>query len=653
MRRSVANSQSLGVSLFPFLAVLLCTMGALIVVLIVLSRQAQAQAAQTAQIAAAEADENAETARRLLEYRIEQLRVQREKTKADLANRRFVLGQVEDHWRQLETRLVELRRAYNEYDNVLSADVEGQDARRQELEALERQAAAAAEALDKARQEAATRRPSFAVVPYDGPNATRRRPIYVECRSDAIVLQPEGVQFSVADFAGPLGPSNALSSGVRAVREYVAGLQKNNPQPQEPYPLLLVRPDGIEAYYLARLALADWDTEFGYEMIEADWPLEFPPADATLRDIVQQAVDDARVRQRLLAEHAPRQFGQQRSRTFRAAPGGGVVAVDESGGRDPAPTRGGAGLGRRGSGGPIEGGRSGSRFAGGGEEAGSFGSNGGRLGNGDVDADQLPYAAGLASDGAGDDRTPNGGDGKSAAGPGQRAASSTGENRGDGEASPGEAPQGFGRSLRGDPSTRGTSAESHAAGRSSATRGNAPAAGASTGAPNLAASGSAAGSDPSEGQVGVGAPTIDFSKPASQAPSLAQSRGKDWGIPESVRHATPVGRPIRLECHGDRLILHSSSRTVRGGCEIPFDGPTQSAVDELVSAIWDEVELWGLAGQGMYWRPTLNCDISPDGQTRYADLQRLLDDSGLELKARGVTASRPIQPLSAPVKRAR
>ena len=38
-RRASLNRQAAGVSLFPFLAVLLCTMGALIVVLVVIARQ--------------------------------------------------------------------------------------------------------------------------------------------------------------------------------------------------------------------------------------------------------------------------------------------------------------------------------------------------------------------------------------------------------------------------------------------------------------------------------------------------------------------------------------------------------------------------------------------------------------------------------------
>lgn len=685
MRRSAPSSQALGVALFPFLAVLLCTMGALIVVLIVLSRQAHAQAKDSAQAASAEMQEKVEQAQQLLDFRIEQLRVQREKTQADLANRRFVLGQVEDHWRQLEGKLVELRRAYAELENVQTTDQAQRQAQQRDLEALEQQLAAANQAADEARRQAAGKRPSFAVVPYDGPNGTRRRPIYIECRSDAILIQPEGVRFAVVDFAGPLGPSNPLASGVRAVREYIAGQQKDKPQPYEPYPLLLVRPDGIEAYYLARLALADWDTEFGYEMIEADWPLEFPTADAALRDIVQQAVDDARVRQRLLAQHAPRQFGASRSRSFRAAPGGGIVPAEGPEGLPSSGSRGESGFARRGAGsgnGFSSMGRRGSGF--GGPSDGDAARGGGSVG-GDVDTADLPYASGLAG-GTGDGRTATSGAGEpsgegfgestgdagdplvargssalaNSSNVGATGASKSGNGTGDrfGASQRGSAGErGFGQSLRSGSSSaagsargaQGSSSSSAGATASTGASGATSASGApgSPGAAGMSAGGSAGG-DPSQGQVGVGIPSVDFSKSASPAESLAKKRGQDWGIPESVRGATPVGRPIRVECRGDRLVVYSNSRSQRSQREIVFAGPMEPAVDELVSTVWDEVEGWGLAGQGMYWHPTLNCDVTPDGQTRYAELQQLLEGSGLEVKARGTTASRPLQPLAAP-----
>lgn len=643
--RRVRPSTAAGVSLFPFLAVLLCTMGALIVVLIVITRQAQAQAQAAIAETLADSAEDRHAAQELLDFRIEQLRMQREKTQADLAQRRFVLGQVEDHWRQLESKLVELRRAYDELENVQALDLSQRDARRQELERLKQQVAVAEQQLAAARRMAATRPPAYAVVPYDGPSGTRRRPIYIECRNDAVVIQPEGVRLAVGDFVGPLGPSNALASGVRAVREYMAAQQKNEPAPREPYPLLLVRPDGIEAYYVARLALQDWDTEFGYEMIEADWPLEFPPADDALRDIVQQAVDDARVRQRILAQHAPRQFGESRSRSFRAAPGGGVVEAE-------GPASGGAGL--RSGAATFGDGRRGSGFARGEQPGGMGGAQrgGGSDYSGETEVAELPYASGLAGDSpAGDSLAGDlkSGNGQSLASGGGRtgtgAASADGSNAS--EPSLRGSGGGFGRSLRGDSNNRdGAGQGSTFAGsvaRSGATGGMAAPAASS----GMTASGAGSAGDPTSGQVGVGTPSIDFSRGQSTQ-SLAQARGKDWGIPESVRGATPVSRPIRLECRGDRFVILGSQSGVRGRREIMAPSGAEPAVDELVLAVWDEVQAWGIAGQGMYWHPTLTCDVTPDGQQRFAELQQLLAESGLEVKARGTAAQRVAQPLSAP-----
>ena len=56
---------------------------------------------------------------------------------------------------------------------------------------------------------------------YEGPNQTRRRPIYLECRDDAVMLQPEGIALSESDFEGPMGPGNPLATALRAAREYM------------------------------------------------------------------------------------------------------------------------------------------------------------------------------------------------------------------------------------------------------------------------------------------------------------------------------------------------------------------------------------------------------------------------------------------------
>ena len=128
-------------------------------------------------------------------------------------------------------------------------------------------------------QEEVARRPRrFAIIPYDGPHGTQRRPIYIECRENGIVLQPEGIVLTPEDFAGPLGPGNPLDAALRTTREYLARIGQTTVH-GEPYPLLLVRPDGAVAYSVARMAMKAWDEEFGYELIEQDILLDFPPPD--------------------------------------------------------------------------------------------------------------------------------------------------------------------------------------------------------------------------------------------------------------------------------------------------------------------------------------------------------------------------------------
>ena len=314
------------VSLFPFLAVLICTMGALIVLLVVLARQAKIQAVQTARVAAAKSDDqqkDLETAQEDAQWRIEQLQASREATESQLAEARLRLGHIEDHARRL-------RRGAARYEATLKdlqALSEGGSRQRSDLEAeLARLKTGVTEAqrrLADAQNAASQRRQSFAVIPYEGRYATHRRPIYVECRADAIVLQPEGIELSEEDFLGPLGPGNPLASAMCAAREYMLTQGNFDPkQPEEPYPLLLVRPDGIEAYYAARAGLESWGSEFGYELIGGDWKLDYRQPDPQLATVVRRAVETARVSQARLIAAAPRVYGKPKPREYRAAPHG-------------------------------------------------------------------------------------------------------------------------------------------------------------------------------------------------------------------------------------------------------------------------------------------------------------------------------------------
>ena len=129
------------------------------------------------------------------------------------------------------------------------------------------QIAAAESRLRIERDTARRRKPSYAVVPFQGRHGTRRRPVYIECRADEIVIQPAGIVLTGRDFVGPITPGNALAAGLRAMREELARRQQaSGGDTVKPYPLLLVRPDGVEAYYAARKAIKSWGSEFGYEL---------------------------------------------------------------------------------------------------------------------------------------------------------------------------------------------------------------------------------------------------------------------------------------------------------------------------------------------------------------------------------------------------
>ena len=135
-------------------------------------------------------------------------------------------------------------------------------------------------------------------------------------------------------------------------REYLDSYQGDNlADSGEPYPLLLVRPDGVEAYYVAREAMTSWGSEFGYELIDQDWKLEFREPAPAMVEAMRLAVDEARMRQQALARSAPRYFSEKKgAQWYRAAPSGGVVQESGPSDDDADRSRNGWG-GRRGGGG--------------------------------------------------------------------------------------------------------------------------------------------------------------------------------------------------------------------------------------------------------------------------------------------------------------
>jgi hypothetical protein len=120
-------------------------------------------------------------------------------------------------------------------------------------------------------------------------------------------------------------------------------------------------------------------------------------------------------------------------------------------------------------------------------------------------------------------------------------------------------------------------------------------------------------------------------KSKKEVTSLAEKRGRDWGLRDAADRSIPITRPIPVQCYGDRLVLMPDQRT-RNEKTVPLEGDTREAIDAFVSAVWDYMDGWGIAGKGMYWRPVLAVEVFPGGEERFAELSQLLQGSGLTVQ---------------------
>lgn len=228
MNRRRFRKPAITLSLFPFLAVLVCTMGALIVLLVIVIHKARVEGIASEEESVAEQQARAEELAELsiqkedTEWRRSELEKQRAALQQQASDQRLQLSHLEDHIRRLEERWKAARAqvtALQRLADAKSSSAEDTDSKVRELEAIVAQRRAE---LDEAEREAAGRERAYAIIPYDGPNGTKRRPIYIECTDQGIVLQPEGIVLSPADFEGSLGPGNPLDAALRTTREYIA-----------------------------------------------------------------------------------------------------------------------------------------------------------------------------------------------------------------------------------------------------------------------------------------------------------------------------------------------------------------------------------------------------------------------------------------------
>ena len=639
-------SQGPAISLFPFLAVLLCTMGALLVLLVLFSRASREKGSAREELQAQlDLEQQLIIERDSLIWRLDQIETIRVKTSRDLSEARIQLAGIEEHVQTLTDELNDLD------DHMRSLEVAdtAEETPASEIEALEQELKSARESLREKRRVLESRPAKYAVVAFDGPSGTHRRPLYIECCIDGVFLQPEGIRLNPSDFAGPAGPGNPLASALRAAREYIAETTALGSEAAvQPYPLLLVRPSGVMAYYEARDAIQSWGSDFGYQLINEDWTLEFPPRDPALAEIEKRAVAESRERLAWLMSRRSTRPSRPTKHYRASTTRGGVVAdegpslLGDQSQWDWARQQAARGMQGGDGGGTGFGGGSGNGF---GDEEGagnkanstkqSTGSRGGvALGDSLAGGSSELFPALVANTAKGNllsgqsltsgKRIPYGSNAlvsnDSRSVNGTRVEGSSGETS--------EFPGARGQNVSGN-NQAGVSVDSPngAGGMAQGTSAN-QSAGSGFGQGGQQASGAKQGSGASGGTGGSALTASMTTSP------MAQARGKNWASLATADHPVPLTRPIQVECSYDELrVFDDAGRTVIK--RIPIGSDTGDCIDPLVKNVHKRVAGWGLAGDRMYWNPQLVLSQTADGQSRLEDIEQLLADSGLETRRKG------------------
>ncbi len=626
-------------SLFPFLAVLVCTLGTLILLLALVAKDAKESAEQVAQQQRQEMLQEVTEVAQQERWRAEELQNVRDQQTQVLEERRSELAHVEDHLRRVKRQLEALQ------SEIRSALVEDTDEAelKSKIEELTAEIEDKKESLEDLKERNAGRRPRVAIMPHRGPNGTQRRPIYLECSANQIVLQPEGVRITIDELRGPTGPGNPLDAALRTIRNYWESQGTSGSEP--PYPLLIVRPDGIMAYTAARVSMTAWDDQFGYELVPADVELAFPKPDNVLAERTEKVVAESVRRRATMISAVPSRYRQGLSgsdpigeaiddATQRQATGFASRRSGNHPGQSPTGSgySGGSGSGmqepmqrwNQNLGSSIANSSDGSsnRFSAG-TQQGQPGSpqqsaSGSKLGQPNSSQQTGQYPPGTTGSNDSLSLSPPTGDGSNFGSPGAMQGPAGGNETGSDYGS----------------SDTGAGTEADASGQSSDAAGG------------IAADGSAAAGQASAQQMGSGsdassdpdaAQNASVSASVSASAPLSQQRGRGWAMRGSkgASDGPAVVRNVKVQCYGNRLVMIGDSTNDTDVILVDPADPS-AAVVRLAGLVRQRVDNWGLALTGGRWQPVLQVAIAPGGEANFNQLNTLLHGSGIGVDGRSV-----------------
>lgn len=327
----------LSVTLFPFLAVLVCAMGSLILLLLVMTRKIR-EDQQTGRQPVERPVAVAPAAPQVPEFidRTAELQQLAEETAAlenstqsqqqivsrlrqEVAEQRSLVATRRAELSGLRATLADKAKATPKDDNT-AAEIESLQAEERRLTALlsaaetalldKRDALARAEdelketelrlfekssALVALRQKAAQAEAAAArstgtetLLEFTNPTGTSRLPIVIDVTRNGYEVLPIGLKISAADMEQFPVRDNPLLSAVYAVHRH----RSSDSVVVEPYVLLLVRPGGSLPFYGAQRIFQEARIHYGYELLQPDSQLLVGHSDPAELPAVQRALTD-------------------------------------------------------------------------------------------------------------------------------------------------------------------------------------------------------------------------------------------------------------------------------------------------------------------------------------------------------------------------
>ncbi|MDR1269490.1 MAG: hypothetical protein LBK82_08195 [Planctomycetaceae bacterium] len=645
-KRRTGNGEN-KVTLFPFLAVLLCTMGALIMLLVVIARNVREQSVTVISPAASTVSEQQpqqlteEQATEILdqikmgteeaEWFAENLNLSKKEAEETLAEKRTQLTLAEKETQKVHEELERLAGLAKQLEHNEKTTADNVAKLKTLLEQRKRQQQKEELELAELQKEAAKDAKSYAIIPYRGTAGTYRRPIYIECRDNKVIIQPEGVELTEADFLFANRPDNPLDTVLRVIRQYY--LETNQiVRGTEPYPLLIVRPSGVEAYEATRRAVGTWIREFGYELVEEDSNVEYPKPSEELKTRIEKQLEVSRYRLAgYLSAVQAEQQAAVRAQQYRLDHRGNVLPSQETA---PIPRN------RRNNGNNNR----------------ETERNGGIRGNGSAGITQSP-SADYRRESFNNNPDPD------------ISLIERRENNGNSPVSVTDNPvAGERNKIPQQNPTFGTQIimeGTHApVGQSYSSeyfpqpqqpqqlqrqfqqpqqllqqQQGTPYSESTISVPNtmdmklLPTDSNYSKSDSKYSEQlkqfkGQPLPQSGTSMTGRGTPETPQNRADNWALRDAVPFTTAVSRNIKIQCEANQFVLVPQTGLL-GFRVIPITNSVYESTDKLVTVIWEFMDSWGIAGEKMYWRPVLQVKVLPGGEQRFQELKSLLQNSGI------------------------